>query len=56
MANTENTSPKDGDATEPSTDRLIAQNLRKIYDTVAAEPVPDRFAKLLDELKKQEHK
>lgn len=36
--------------------RQIGQKLRKNYDDVVNEPVPDRFAELLDQLEKSERK
>ncbi|MFV1443232.1 NepR family anti-sigma factor [Phaeobacter sp. JH18-32] len=38
---------KRGDAIE----REIDSNLKKAFDTLASEPIPDRFANLLDQLK-----
>ena len=42
------------DAQSDKTRDLIGQNLRKVYDDIAAEPLPDRFVELLDKLKKGE--
>ena len=43
------------DAGHDKRDRdLIGQNLRRVYDEVASEPLPDRFKDLLDQLKKGE--
>lgn len=33
---------------------LIGQNLRRAYESVVQEPLPDRFKDLLDKLKKGE--
>lgn len=33
---------------------LIGQNLRRVYQEVASEPLPDRFKELLDKLKRGE--
>ncbi|UWR87667.1 NepR family anti-sigma factor [Phaeobacter inhibens] len=41
-------------ATETRSDaveREIDSNLKKVFDTLASEPIPDRFANLLDQLK-----
>ncbi|GLO69268.1 hypothetical protein MACH17_07850 [Phaeobacter inhibens] len=41
-------------ATETRSDaveREIDRNLKKAFDTLASEPIPDRFANLLDQLK-----
>ncbi|APX15572.1 hypothetical protein BWR17_06825 [Phaeobacter inhibens] len=41
-------------ATETRSDaveREIDSNLKKAFDTLASEPIPDRFANLLDKLK-----
>jgi hypothetical protein len=35
-------------------DNMIDANLRKVYESVLQEDVPDRFAKLLDQLKSGE--
>ncbi|WP_072505434.1 NepR family anti-sigma factor [Phaeobacter porticola] len=32
-------------------EREIDSNLRRAFDTLASEPIPDRFADLLDQLK-----
>lgn len=37
-------------AGKPEVSDLIAQRLRKFYDTVAEQPVPDRFLDLLSQL------
>ena len=43
------------DSSHDSRDRdLIGENLRRVYDEVASEPLPDRFKDLLDQLKKGE--
>jgi hypothetical protein len=36
---------------KPNVDNMIDENLRKVYESVLQEDVPDRFAKLLDQLK-----
>ncbi len=35
-------------------DEQIDENLRRVYQTAASEPVPDRFTQLLDQLRKAE--
>ncbi|WP_298429651.1 NepR family anti-sigma factor [uncultured Jannaschia sp.] len=35
---------------EASVDDLIDQNLKRVYNSVLSEEVPDRFAKLLSQL------
>ncbi len=35
---------------KPEVSDLISQRLRKFYDTLAEQPVPDRFMDLLDKL------
>jgi Anti-sigma factor NepR len=35
---------------KPDVSDLISQRLRKFYDTLAEQPVPDRFMDLLDKL------
>lgn len=39
----------DGDEIVPA---AIGQKLRKLYDEIASEPVPDRFMDLLEQLEK----
>lgn len=34
----------------------IDDNLRRVYDDAAREPVPERFTKLLEQLRQQEQK
>ena len=41
-------------AAETSVDERIGQELRKHYDDVANEPLPDRFRELLDRLRRGE--
>lgn len=36
-------------------ERQIDDNLRRVYSDLSEEPLPDRFVKLLDELRKQEN-
>lgn len=36
----------------PKNEDLIGQNLRRVYDEAAAEPLPDKLKDLLDQLKK----
>jgi len=36
-------------------ERQIDENLRRVYSDLSDEPLPDRFVKLLDELRKQEN-
>lgn len=40
-----------GDDKTSSVDSLIDANLRRVYDTVLQEEVPDRFAQLLQKLR-----
>jgi hypothetical protein len=40
--------PPSGDA---ATDRWFRQQLRKLYDDVASEPVPDEFLQILSRMK-----
>jgi len=35
-------------------DEQIDDNLRRVYSSTVNEPLPDRFAKLLDELRERE--
>ena len=42
------------DDKKPSVDSLIDQNLRRVYETVLNEDVPDRFTALLDQLRASE--
>jgi hypothetical protein len=39
---------------KPNVDNMIDTNLRKVYESVLQEDVPDRFAKLLDQLRSGE--
>ena len=39
---------------EDSVDSLIDQNLRKVYDDLVEDEMPDRFRSLLDQLRRQE--
>ncbi len=39
---------------DPVVPEAIGRQLKRIYDRVADEPVPDRFSALLDQLAKQE--
>lgn len=39
------------DEEKPSIDNLIDANLKKVYESVLNEDVPDRFAQLLEQLK-----
>ncbi len=36
----------------PAATDAIARRLKRVYDDIASEPVPDRFAELLDELER----
>ena len=40
----------DRDSENSNVDRLIDENLRRVYDSVLQEDVPDRFALLLQQL------
>jgi hemerythrin-like domain-containing protein len=35
-------------------DRQIDENLRRVYQDAAKDPVPDRFAQLLEQLRQQD--
>lgn len=39
---------------DPVIEEAIGRQLRKLYDEVASEPVPDRFADLLKQLEQQQ--
>lgn len=39
---------------DPVVPEIIGKQLKRMYDDVAKEPVPDRFSALLDQLAKQE--
>ena len=44
---------------DPQTEKqgdLIGQNLRRVYEDVASEPLPDRFTDLLKQLKSKSEK
>ncbi|MBT8426048.1 MAG: RNA polymerase subunit sigma-70, partial [Silicimonas sp.] len=41
---------KKSDQQDPELNRLIDKNLKRAFDTLANEPVPDRFTSLLDQL------
>jgi len=43
-------------APDPVVEEAISRQLRKLYDDVASEPVPDRFTELLRQLEQQEGK
>jgi hypothetical protein len=38
----------------PSVEQQINENLKRLYQQTAAEPLPDRLVQLLDSLKKQD--
>jgi hemerythrin-like domain-containing protein len=42
------------DPTKARLNRQINENLKRVYDDLLKEEVPDRFKKLLEELKKKE--
>ncbi|RZW08113.1 MAG: hypothetical protein EX266_05715 [Rhodobacteraceae bacterium] len=44
------------DQHDPELNRLIDKNLKRAFDTLANEPVPDRFTSLLDQLRSGEKK
>jgi hypothetical protein len=44
----------DRDKEKPNVDNMIDDNLRKVYDSVLQEEVPDRFSKLLEQLRSGE--
>lgn len=39
------------DPQNPELNRLIDENLKRAFDTLASEPVPDRFTSLLEQLR-----
>ena len=41
---------------DPMVEEAISRQLRKLYDDVASEPVPDRFTELLKQLEQQDGK
>ena len=41
---------------DPVVEEAISRKLRKLYDEVASEPVPDRFTELLKQLEQQDGK
>ena len=43
-------------APDPVVEESISRQLRKLYDDVANEPVPDRFTELLKQLEQQDGK
>jgi hypothetical protein len=43
-------------APDPVVEEAISRQLRKLYDDVASEPVPDRFTELLKQLEQQDGK
>ncbi|MEE4237866.1 MAG: NepR family anti-sigma factor [Anderseniella sp.] len=45
-----------GHGPDPVVEEAIGRQLRKLYDDVASEPVPDRFAELLRQLEQQDGK
>lgn len=45
--------PKDGDD-KPESHRAIEENLRKIYEEDMSEAMPDRFARLIENLRNSE--
>ncbi|WP_308916363.1 NepR family anti-sigma factor [Jannaschia sp. LMIT008] len=44
----------DTDDENPKVDKLIDANLKRVYDSVLQEDIPDRFAQLLSQLEKGE--
>lgn len=42
------------ETTDPVVAEAIGTQLKRLYNQVAEEPVPDRFTKLLEELARQE--
>ncbi|MBZ0139822.1 MAG: hypothetical protein K8H87_08605 [Pseudorhodoplanes sp.] len=47
-------SDRKGRESDRATTSAIGSQLKRLYDQVAQEPVPDRFTKLLEQLAKQE--
>lgn len=43
-----------GRGPDPIVEEAIGRQLRKLYEDVASEPVPDRFAELLRQLEQQQ--
>lgn len=48
------TNKRFNDPQETDNNEHIAKNLKLVYDTIQDEPLPERFVKLLDQLKKEE--
>lgn len=42
------------DSRRKAIERQIDENLRRVYDEISQEEVPDKFLKLLERLKRQE--
>jgi len=54
MSDQSKKSEDDNHRIDPVVPEAIGKQLKRIYDKVADEPVPDRFSALLDQLAKQE--
>ena len=48
-------SPNDRSRDHPAVDDLIDQNVRLLYDGLIAEGLPDRFKKVLDLIREEDH-
>ena len=46
--------PKTARAPDPVVEESISRQLRKLFEDVANEPVPDRFTELLKQLEQQD--
>lgn len=44
--------PVEGDPLSPDLQAALGRRLKSYFDGVAAEPIPDRFAQLLEELER----
>ncbi len=53
MSNQSKNSDDDDNDVDPIVPAAIGKQLKRLYDNVADEPVPDRFSALLDQLAKQ---
>lgn len=48
------TQPRQARPRNKQADREIDENLKRAFDQIASEPVPDRFTELLKQLKEKE--
>ncbi len=54
MSDQSKKSKDDNRRTDPVVQEAIGKQLKRIYNKIADEPVPDRFSALLDQLARQE--